>query len=88
MQSETAEIIALQAFSYIASDDDIFRHFFLECGAEESDIKSRLRETDFQVAILDFLAQRDEWVTQFCAKIGVASTAIMEARQCLAPQTE
>ena len=83
MQPEAAEVIALQALGWIASQDEVFPLFMGATGAGLSELRTRAADPDFQAAVLDFLLQDDQWVVAFCDAEGHPYTAPQSARAAL-----
>jgi len=83
MQPEAAQVLALQALGWIASDDEVFPVFLSATGANLGDLRARASDPDFLAAVLDFLLQDDRWVVAFCDAGGHPYTAPQAARAAL-----
>jgi Protein of unknown function (DUF3572) len=83
MQRESAQIIALQALGWLASDDELFQTFLGATGASAGDASARAQDAEFQAAILEFLLMNDAWVIGFCDAVGISYTVPMEAQVTL-----
>lgn len=83
MQPEAAQVLALQALGWIASDDEVFPVFLSATGANLGDLRARASDPDFLAAVLDFLLQDDQWVVAFCDAGGHPYTAPQAARAAL-----
>jgi Protein of unknown function (DUF3572) len=83
MTPEAAQVLALQALGWIASDDEVFPQFMAATGASLGDLRARATDPDFQAAVLDFLLQDDRWVVAFCDREGHPYTAPQSARTAL-----
>jgi hypothetical protein len=83
MQPEAAQVLALQALGWIASEDEVFPLFLSATGASLGDLRSRAADPDFLAAVLDFLMQDDAWVVAFCDAGGHLYTAPLSARAAL-----
>ena len=83
MQPEAAQVLALQALGWIASDDEVFPVFLSATGANLGDLRARASDPDFLAAVLDFLLQDDRWVGAFCDAGGHPYTAPQAARAAL-----
>jgi hypothetical protein len=83
MQRDAAQVLALQALAWLASDDEIFPVFLGATGASLSDLRSRASDPDFLSAVLDFLLTDDRWVVAFCDSRGHPYTAPQAARSAL-----
>ena len=83
MQPEAAQVLALQALGWIASDDEVFPVFLSATGANLGDLRARASDPDILAAVLDFLLQDDRWVVAFCDAGGHPYTAPQAARAAL-----
>ena len=83
MQQEAAEIVAIQALTWLAADDEMLQSFLGATGAGVDDLRDRAQDVAFLGAILDFLLINDDWVIGFCDANGLPYSAPMSARQCL-----
>ena len=83
MQQESAQIVALQALSWIATQDEVFLSFLNATGASASDLGAQAADADFQGAILDFLLGDDAWVIAFCDALGLRYSEPLAARLAL-----
>jgi hypothetical protein len=83
MTPEAAQVLALEALRWIASEDEIFPVFLTATGADLGDVRARAAEPEFQAAVLDFLLQDDGWVVAFCDAQGHPYTAPQSARLAL-----
>ena len=66
LAQETAEILALEALSWLVGNDELLPVFLGSTGASEADIRARAREPEFLASVLDFLLMDDAWVEAFC----------------------
>ena len=83
MTPEAAQVLALQALGWIASDDEVFPQFMAATGASLGDLRARAVDPDFQAAVLDFLLQDDRWVVALCDHESHPYTAPQSARMAL-----
>ncbi len=83
MQPEAAQVIALQALGWIASQDEVFPLFMAATGVGIGELRGRAADPDFLAAVLDFLLQDDQWVIAFCDAEGHPYTAPQAAREAL-----
>lgn len=86
MTPENAEVMALQVLAWIVAEEDLCTVFLGASGASVDDLRSRAADVDFQVAVLEFLLMKDEWVTGFCDAHGVDYQSPYEAQQSLPGQ--
>ncbi len=76
-QSET---LAIQALSWIASQDDLMGVFMGSSGLGVDDIRSRASDPELLASVLDFLMMDDQWVIGFCDTQSLPYDAPMRAR--------
>ena len=83
MNEDQAQILALKALSWMATQDDILGHFLGAAGTDVDTLKSTAGQTETQLAVLDFLLMQDDWVAEFCRAENLPPEAPMQARQFL-----
>ena len=83
VRQEDAETVALKALAWLASDEEMLRHFCAATGAEPSALREAAADPQFLAGVLDFLALDDAWVTAFAENAGVATDAPLRARAAL-----
>ena len=83
MNQEAAQVLALQALGWIASEDEVFPVFMGATGAALGDLRARAADPDFLAAVVDFLMMDDRWVIAFCDAHGHPYTAPQAARAAL-----
>lgn len=83
MRRELAETLALQAFAWMAGQDDLMARFLDQSGAAPQDLATRVADPGFLGAVLDFLLTEDALVTGFCDACGFAYADPMQARALL-----
>ena len=62
----SAETLALQALSWLVSNDELLPVFLGSTGASEADLRARAEDAEFLSSVLDFLMLDDDWVVAFC----------------------
>ncbi|MDI9634421.1 DUF3572 domain-containing protein [Geitlerinema splendidum] len=83
MDKEKAEIIALQALSFIVRDDDLLERFLTNSGLTPDELKERVREPDFLGGILDEILCDDKDLLNFCNLSSLSPETIILARRAL-----
>lgn len=83
MTSGQAEILALQALGWLASQDDLLRVFLGSSGMVERDLSTRAAEPEVLAAVLDFVLMDDAWVGGASAAAGIAPEQLLAARAAL-----
>ncbi|MGD8326739.1 MAG: DUF3572 domain-containing protein [Sphingomonadales bacterium] len=85
MNHDHAETIALQAIAHIIGDEWLQKSFLAQSGMDEGLLRERLKDIELHCAALDFLMQRDDWLTVFAESLDLPPEQITRARQALAP---
>lgn len=82
--SNEAASIALQAFAWIMSEDDIRDRFLDLSGLSSDELAEQIERRGFQIAILDFLLQHEPDLLAFADATEISPTMPMQAKQQLA----
>ncbi|MDB5659498.1 MAG: hypothetical protein JWS10_2113 [Cypionkella sp.] len=80
---ESAETMALRAFSWLLGQDDLVGVFLNATGAGQDELSKLAGDPVFLGAVLDFLMEDDARVIGFCDSAGLPYTAVIQARQGL-----
>ncbi len=83
LTQQSAEILALEALSWLVGNDELLPVFLGSTGASEADLRERAKDRDFLASVLDFLLMDDAWVQQFCDASDHAPDYPMRARAAL-----
>ncbi len=78
-----AEVVAIQALTWIAQDEAIFSDFLNTTGAAPDGIAAAAAQPEFLASVLDFLLLEDRWIIAFCEAGGLPFDAPMRARAAL-----
>lgn len=78
--TKQSETLAIQALSWIASQDDLMGVFMGSSGLGVDDIRSRASDPELLASVLDFLMMDDQWVIGFCDTQSLPYDAPMRAR--------
>ncbi|MBK5945334.1 hypothetical protein CCR83_02435 [Rhodobacter veldkampii DSM 11550] len=78
-----AELLALRVLGWMAEDPEIMGGFLGATGAGVGDLRARATDRAFQVAVLDHLLMRDDWVLAFAEAVGCAPDQPLAARMAL-----
>lgn len=81
---EAAETIALQAFAYIAANDQHLSRFLALTGTVPDRLTTELMSKSFLLGVLDHLLSDESLLLAFCANAGLDPSRILPARQALA----
>ena len=82
-QLESAQLLALRALAWLATDVEQFQDFLAATGAGLDDVRTRAGDPDFHLAILDFLLMDDQRIMAFCDAHALPYTAPQTARAAL-----
>ncbi|OAF07507.1 MULTISPECIES: DUF3572 domain-containing protein [Bradyrhizobium] len=80
---EVAEIVAIQALSFVASEPERLGLFLAETGVGPETLRSAASNPNFLLSILDFVLRDDATVKAFAAASELHPTNIAAARQVL-----
>ena len=80
---EVAEIVAIQALSFLAGEPERLGRFLAETGIGPETLRSAATDRNFLVNVLDFILREDESVKAFAAASKLHPTNIMAAREVL-----
>ncbi len=83
MNHTQAEMLAIQALSWLAADEEILGQFLNVTGAAPGDLRARAAEPEFLGFVLDFIMRDDETILGFCASVSAAPEAVQRARATL-----
>lgn len=83
MSRESAEIIGLQALTWLAGNEELLPVFLGASGASEADVRQGAADPAFLGAVLDFVMMDDDWVVQMCDVNGLSYDQPMVARASL-----
>ena len=85
---EVAEIVAIQALSFIAGEPGRLGAFQAETGIGPETLRAAAANPEFLVSVLDFVLRDDATVNAFAAASQLHPTNIAAARQALAENWE
>ena len=80
---EVAEIVAIQALSFVAGDPERLGVFLAETGIGPETLRSAAADPHFLAGVLDFVLRDDATVTAFAAASELDPTTIAAARAVL-----
>ena len=80
---EVAEIVAIQALSFIAGDPERLGMFLSESGIGPETLRSSAKDPQFLVSVLDFVMRDDATVKAFADQSEHHPTTIAAAREAL-----
>lgn len=80
---EVAELVAIQALSFIAGDAERLGRFLAETGIGPETLRASAADPHFLTGVLDFVLREDAMVEAFSESSGHHPTTIAAARQAL-----
>lgn len=80
---ESAHVLALQALSYLAADDDLLLPFLAQSGLDPAGLRDRAEDPQLLAAVVDFLMAEDARVLGFAAAAGIRPEAVLQLRAAL-----
>ncbi len=83
LSRDSAEILAIEALSWLAGNDELLPVFLGSTGATEADFRQRSKDPEFLASVLDFLLMDDAWIQGFCDAAGCAGNFPLRARAAL-----
>lgn len=83
MTEAEAELIAIRALGWLATDDELWPVFLGASGLAPNDLRNAAQDIVFLAGVLDFLTQDDAWVIAFCEGAGLAFDTPLAARRAL-----
>ena len=85
---EVAEIVAIQALSFVAGDPERLGLFLAEGGIGPETLRTAAADPHFLAHVLDFVLRDDDTVKAFAAVSQLHPTNIAAARQALSDPAE
>jgi len=83
MKQEQAEVIALQALTYIGTQEDAINGLLAQSGAGPDDLREQISNPTFLGGILDFMLSDEPFLLVFCSEHNIAPETIVHARRAL-----
>lgn len=83
LSQDSAEILAIEAISWLVANDELLPLFLGATGASETDLRTRSKEPEFLASVLDFLLMDDAWIAEFCQSADYKMEFPMRARAAL-----
>lgn len=83
LTQQSADIVALEALSWLVGNDDLLPVFLGSTGASEADLRQRSKDREFLASVLDFLLMDDAWIEAFCQTADYGPEYPLRARAAL-----
>lgn len=86
---QVAEIVAIQALSFVAGDMTLLGRFLAETGIGPETLRASASDPQFLAGVLDFVLRDESTVAAFAASAGLEPRTVSAAREALSePQWE
>ena len=85
---EVAEIVAIQALSFLASDPERLGQFLSESGIGPQTLRTSAADPKFLAGVLDFILRDDATVKAFADLSKLTPETVANARETLDPRWE
>lgn len=83
LSRDSAELLAIEALTWLVGNEELLPIFLGASGASEADLRTGAQDPDFLASVLDFLMMDDAWITEFCQMAEYAPDFPMRARASL-----
>ena len=83
MNTENAEILALQGLGWLAGDEEGLERFLALSGLDMGSLRTQAGSPDMNIAVLDFLLGHEDLLMRFCEASGIAPRDLHLARHRL-----
>ena len=83
MNTEMAEILAIQGLGWLAGDADGLERFLSLSGLDEGSLRASAGTLDMNIAVLDFLLGHEDLLLRFCDSAEVSPGQLHLARHRL-----
>lgn len=83
LSKDSAEVLALEALSWLVGNNELLPVFLNATGASEADLRARARDPEFLASVLDFLLMDDAWIAGFCQSADYGYDFPLRARAAL-----
>ena len=80
MNTENAEILALQGLGWLVNDEDGLQRFLDLSGLDAGALRAQAGTSDMNMAVLDFLLGHEDLLLRFCETAAVAPKDVHMAR--------
>ncbi len=80
---DSAELLAIEALSWLVGNDELLPVFLGSTGACADDLRQRAKDPEFLASVLDFLLIDDAWIQGFCDSASYAYDLPVRARAAL-----
>jgi hypothetical protein len=86
MSPKRAEILGLEALTWVVAEPDALARFLAGSGVSGVDLREAAGSPDLTVALLDFLLANETLLLAFCEASGSDVASLHRARRLLQPE--
>jgi hypothetical protein len=83
MNTERAEVLALEGLGWLAGEEDGIERFLTQSGTDAAALRDAAGSPEMGVAILDFLLANEDLLLRFCESASVSAKELHLARHAL-----
>lgn len=83
MKQEQAEVLALQAITFITMEERALNGFLAQTGAGLNELKDQISDPHFLAGILDFMLSDESLLMAFCDHETIQPEFVVHARRAL-----
>ncbi|MBT8416577.1 MAG: DUF3572 domain-containing protein [Silicimonas sp.] len=83
LSKDSAELLAIEALSWLVGNDELLPVFLGATGASQGDLRVRAKDPEFLASVMDFLLMDDAWIAEFCQSADYKMDFPMRARAAL-----
>ena len=83
MNTERAEVLALEGLGWLAGQDDGIQRFLTQSGIDAKTLREAAGSPGMNVALLDFLLGHEDLLLLFCESLAISSKDVHMARHVL-----
>ncbi len=83
MTPEQAEVLALQAITFISTEERALNGFLAQTGAGLDEVKHLIQDRNFLAGILDFMLSDESLLLAFCDHEDLRPEMVVSARRAL-----
>jgi hypothetical protein len=86
MSPERAEILGLEALTWLVAEPDALAGFLAASGVSGAELREAAGSPELTVALLDFLLANEAFLLAFCETSGSEVASLHRARHLLQPE--
>ncbi|MBT8426222.1 MAG: DUF3572 domain-containing protein [Silicimonas sp.] len=83
LSKDSAELLAIEALSWLVGNDELLPVFLGATGASQDDLRVCAKDPEFLASVMDFLLMDDAWIAEFCQSADYKMDFPMRARAAL-----